>query len=314
LGEDPQLEALTLMGAATYLHPLPATSPAVDAGDPSNCPSGDQHNRLRPMDGNSDGTAVCDIGAYEYGFPLRVGDVTVTESAANPVVASFPVTLDFAAPVTITVAYASGDQTAVAGLDYTAVSGTLTFAPGQTSQSVAVPIFDDVLDEAAETFVLTLSDPVNAFLAKATGVGTINDNDTAPKLAIQDANLVEGDRNSQPLVFTVTLDAPSGQTVLVSYATANGTAVAGVDYTAVSGVLTFTPGQTSLTISVPVLGDLLPEQNETFYVLLSSPQNATLSRSQGIGTIVDNEPATPEPPDPPGDPDYLVYLPVVVRP
>lgn len=313
-GEDPQLEALTLAGAATHLHPLSATSPAVDAGDPAVCPGGDQHNRLRPMDGNSDGTAVCDIGAFEYGFPLRVGDVTVTESATGSVVATFPVTLDFAAPVTITVTYASGDQTAVAGLDYTAVSGTLTFVPGQTSRTVAVPILDDTLDEAAETFVLTLNDPVNAFLAKAVGVGTINDNDAAPKLAIQDASLVEGDRNSQPLLFSVTLDAPSGQTVQVTYATANGTAVAGVDYTAVSGVLTFAPGQTSRTISVPVLGDLLPEQNETFLVLLSSPQNATISKGQGIGTIVDNEPATPEPPDPPEDPDYLVYLPVVVRP
>ncbi len=307
-GEDPQLEALTLAGAATYLHPLPATSPAVDAGDPSNCPSGDQHNRLRPMDGNSDDTAVCDIGAYEYGFPLRVGDVTVTESASGSVLASFPVTLDFAAPVTITVAYASGDQTAVAGLDYAAVSGMLTFEPGQTSQTVVVPILDDVLDEAAETFVVTLSNPVNAFLAKANGVGTINDNDAAPKLAIQDASLVEGDRNSQPLVFTVTLDAPSGQTVQVSYATVDGTAVAGVDYTAVSGVLTFTPGQTSQTIAVPVFGDLLPEQNETFTVLLSSPQNATFSQSQAIGTIVDNEPVTPT------TPEYTVYLPVVIRP
>jgi len=314
LGKDPQLEALTLAGAATYLHPLSATSPAVDAGDPAVCPGGDQHNRLRPMDGNSDGTAVCDIGAFEYGFPLRVGDVTVTESASGPVVASFPVTLDFAAPVTITVAFASGDQTAVAGVDYAAVVGMLTFAPGQTSQTVAVPILDDVLDEAAETFVLMLSDPVNAYLAKAVGVGTINDNDAAPKLAIQDASLVEGDRNSQPLLFTVTLDAPSGQTVLVNYATANGTAVAGVDYTAVSGVLTFTPGQTSRTISVPVLGDLVPEQNETFLVLLSSPQNATISKSQGIGMIVDNELTTPEPPDPPEDPEYTIYLPVVIRP
>lgn len=314
LGEDPQLEALTLAGATTYLHPLSATSPAVEAGDPAVCPGGDQHNRLRPMDGNSDGTAVCDIGAFEYGFPLRVGDVTVAESATGSVLASFPVRLDFAAPVTITVAFASGDQTAVAGLDYTAVAGTLTFAPGQTSQTVAVPILDDGLDEAAETFGVTLSDPVNAFLAEAVGVGTIDDNDAAPTLAIQDASLVEGDRNSQPLLFTVTLDAPSGQTVQVSYATGDGTAVAGVDYTAVSGVLTLAPGQTSGTISVPVLGDLLPEQNETFIVLLSSSQNATLGRSQVIGTIVDNEPATPEPPDPPEDPDYLVYLPVVVRP
>lgn len=310
-GEDPQLEALTLAGATTYLHPLSATSPAVDAGDPAVCPADDQHNRLRPMDGNSDGSAVCDIGAFEYGFPLRVGDVTVTESASGPVVASFPVTLDFAAPVTITVAFASGDQTAAAGLDYTAVAGTLTFVPGQTSQTVTVPILDDVVDEAAETFVLTLSDPVNAFLAKAAGVGTINDNDAAPTLAIQDASLVEGDRNSQPFLLTVTLDAPSGQTVQVNYATADGTAVAGVDYTAVAGVLTLSPGQISGTISVPVLGDLLPEQNETFTVLLSSSQNATISKSQGIGTIVDNEPATPDPPE---DPDYLVYLPVVVRP
>lgn len=307
LGADPQLEALTLAGDATYVYPLSATSPAIDAGDPALCPSEDQHHRLRPMDGDMDGLSLCDIGAVEYGFPLRVGDVTVTESASGPVVASFPVTLDFAAPVTVTVSYTTGDQTAVAGLDYTAVSGTLTFAPGQTSQTVLVPISDDALDEAAEMFSVTLSSPVNAFLAKPAGVGTINDNDAAPNLSIQDASLVEGDRNSQPLNFTVTLDAPSGQTVQVSYATVAGTAVAGVDYTAVSGVVTFAPGQTSRTISVPVLGDLLPEQNETFLVLLSSPQNATSSKSQGIGTIVDNEPVQPT------TPEYTIYLPVVMR-
>lgn len=309
VGVDPQLEALALMGELTYVHPLPATSPAVDAGDPAACPAEDQHHRLRPMDGDMNGSGVCDMGAFEYGFPLRVGSVSVTESSTGSVVANFPVTLDFAAPVTITVAYATGDQTAVAGLDYTAVSGSLTFSPGQISKTVAVPILDDVLDEAVETFTLTLSHPVNAFLARPQGIGTINDNDAAPKLTIQNASLTEGDRNSQPLLFTVTLNVPSGRTVQVNYATADGTAVAGSDYTAVSGTIIFTPGQTSKTIAVPVLGDLVKEADETFLVLLSSPQNATFSKSQATGTILDNDaPVTPT------EQEYTIYLPVVLRP
>lgn len=290
LGQDPLLEPLTLYNGSTYIYPLAAASPAVDAGDPLDCPTNDQHGRTRPLDGSMNGTAVCDIGAFEYGIPLRVADVTVTEGDSGAAMANFPVSLDFAAPVTMTVAYASSDQNGVAGVDYTAVSDTLTFSPGETDKTIAVPILGDLLDEEDETFVVTLSSPENAYLEDDQGIGTILDDDPAPSLSINDVVVTEGDSGSQMASFSVTLSTPSGKTVQVSYATADDTATAGADYTAVSGTLTFDPGETGKTISVSVLGDVLDEENETFSVDLSNLQNAAPGKSQGIGTIQDNDP------------------------
>src|SRR5262249_34525347 len=83
--------------------------------------------------------------------------------------------------------------------------------------------------------------------------------------------------------------AASGQTVLVNFATANGTATAGSDYIATNGVLTFAPGSTNQSVIVKVIGDLLGESNETFFVNLSNPNNATITDGQGLGTILDDE-------------------------
>jgi hypothetical protein len=93
------------------------------------------------------------------------------------------------------------------------------------------------------------------------------------------------------VVFSVSLSEAATSNVTVNYATANGTARASTgDYTATSGTLTFTAGETRKTIRVPLYGDLLDEPLETFYVLLSSPSGAALSRGRGVGAIQDNDP------------------------
>ena len=103
--------------------------------------------------------------------------------------------------------------------------------------------------------------------------------------------VTEGDAGTVTATFTVTLSAASGKTVTVDYATANGTATAPADYTATSGTLTFTPGQTTKTIDVAVQGDLLNEANETFTVTLTNPTNATIATTPSrTGTITDNDP------------------------
>jgi hypothetical protein len=104
--------------------------------------------------------------------------------------------------------------------------------------------------------------------------------------------VVEGNAGTVNAVFTVRLSAPSGRTVTINFATADGTAVAGIDYTTTTGTVTFLPGQTTQTITVPVLGDTLDEANETFVVNLTNPTNATVSGAQGTVTILDDE-ATP---------------------
>ena len=92
------------------------------------------------------------------------------------------------------------------------------------------------------------------------------------------------------MTFTVTLAVASGQTVSVNYATANGTATSGSgDYTAENGIVFFSPGSTSQTISITVRGDTTHEPNETFFVNLTNPTNATITRAQGVGTILTDD-------------------------
>ncbi|MBK6998543.1 MAG: M10 family metallopeptidase C-terminal domain-containing protein [Rhodoferax sp.] len=107
------------------------------------------------------------------------------------------------------------------------------------------------------------------------------------------STITEGDTGSQSLSFTITLSAASANTVTVNYATANGTATAGSDYTATSGTLSFAAGETSRTITVPVLGDKTAESSETFTLALSSPSGATLgSAASATTTILDNDSTT----------------------
>src|SRR5205823_12236604 len=112
-----------------------------------------------------------------------------------------------------------------------------------------------------------------------------------PAIAISDASVVEGNSGTVNAVFTVTLVGTHSGSVSVNYATANNTAVAGSDYTAMSGTLTFGPGESSKTISVAVKGDTLAEYAEQVNVNLSNPVGGVTTASQAIGTIVDDEPA-----------------------
>ena len=110
-----------------------------------------------------------------------------------------------------------------------------------------------------------------------------------PSLRVNNISVTEGNA-AVTATFTVSLSAPSGQTVTVKYATGGGTATAGSDYAAIAlTTLTFTPGQTSKTISVQVKGDVVDEPNETFNVNLSAATNATIADAQGVGTITDND-------------------------
>ena len=111
-----------------------------------------------------------------------------------------------------------------------------------------------------------------------------------PSMTITDVTLTEGHTGTRVASFTVTLSAAADQPVTVAYTTADGTATAGGDYQATSGNLTFAPGQTHMTITVLVNGDRLGEPNESFVVNLSGVNNAILTDTQGVGTILDDEP------------------------
>ncbi|HBB33561.1 MAG TPA: hypothetical protein DC064_17615 [Cyanobacteria bacterium UBA9273] len=222
---------------------------------------------------------------------FSINDVTVTEGNSGTSNATFIVTRSGSTTQTSTVNFATANGTATAGSDYTAVSGTLTFAAGETSKTITVPIVGDTTNESNETFTLNLTNPTNATIADAQGVGTINNDDTPPlpTLSINDVTITEGNSGTSNATFTVTRSGSTTQSSTVNFATANGTATAGSDYTAVSGTLTFAAGQTSQTITVPIVGDTLQESSETFTVTLSSPTNATIADGQGVGTITAND-------------------------
>ncbi len=221
---------------------------------------------------------------------VSINDVTVDpEGHSGTVNADFTVSLSAASGQTVTVNFATANGTAKAGSNYVAKSGTLTFNPGEISKTISVAVKGDTLDEANETFFINLSAPINAILGKKKGIGTIVDDDPPPSLSINNVTVTEGNTGTLNAVFKVSLSEPSGQTVTVKFATANGTAAAGSDYVAKSGTLSLSPGQTTKDITIAVKGDTVPEPNETFFVNLSNAINANIADNQGVGTIIDND-------------------------
>ena len=189
-----------------------------------------------------------------------------------------------------TVDFATADGTASGASDYLSNSGTLTFGAGDVSQTVTVQVKGDTAVEGNETFFVNLSNAGGATLADAQGRGTIvNDDAAAPppkvSVSINNESAFEGNSGLRPITFKVTLDKASGKTVTVHYSTSNGTATAGSDYNAASGTVTFSPGQTSKTITVYIRGDKLKEKDEIFFVNLNSPVNAVLGNNRGTGII-----------------------------
>ena len=355
---------------------------------------------------------------------ISVSHATVQE--AEGAVLVFTASLSHASSRTVTVDYATSDGTAVAGSDYTAASGTLTFNAGDTSQTVQVTVLTDSEDESQETLTLSLSNPSQATLDDGAGTGTIENGESSsgtqedppaedppaetpvvlltasignmpadhdgsnftfdltfsenveagyarirdhaftvtgatidsasritqgsnqgwnvevnptgngsvtitlpettdcdasgaictddsrklshptsatvagpPAISVSDATVQEAE--GAVLVFTATLSHASSRTVTVDYATSDGTAVAGSDYTAASGKLTFNAGDTSQTVQVTVLTDQEDESDETLTLTLSNPSQATLDDATATGTIEDGESSSGTQEDPPAE-------------
>jgi glucose/arabinose dehydrogenase len=155
--------------------------------------------------------------------------------------------------------------------------------PGTWTESVLLPSGPPISafgeDESGELYVTALDGTVYRIMP-----------DAPASLSVNDVTQAEGNAGTTSAVFTVSLDYSAGQTVSVQYATGGGTATPGTDYTPVSGTLTFSPTATARTVAVPILGDVLDEDDETFLLDLSSPVNATLGDPQGQATIQDDDP------------------------
>jgi predicted outer membrane repeat protein len=282
---DPLLAPLASNGGPTQTRALLPGSPArnrVTSGCPP--PSTDQRGVSRPQ-----GTA-CDAGAYEAAPVAAAASLSVPEGTGGSTIAVFNVTLSETNTQAVTVAFQTANGTAVAGADYTATSGTLTFPPGTSARTVPVSVASDALDEDDETFSLVLSSPVNATLGgSGSATATIVDDDAAPTLSAVDCAGAEGTGANGACSLTASLSAVSGKQVTVAYATLDGTATSPTDYLGGSGVLTFAAGVASVSVPVTLVGDAQDESDETFVFNLSSAQNATLVDAQGLVTIDDDD-------------------------
>ena len=226
---------------------------------------------------------------------VSIGNASKTEGNSGTSNLAFTVTLSKASTTAVTVKYATANGTATAGQDYTAAKGTITFAAGETSKTVNVAVAGDATVEPDETFTVTLSAPSGATLGTATATGTITNDDVAvvpPTVSIGNASKSEGNSGTSNLAFTVTLSKASTTAVTVNFATSNGTATAGQDYTAAKGTITFAAGETSKTVNVAVAGDATVEPDETFTVTLSAPSGATLGTATATGTITNDDAST----------------------
>ncbi|MEM9642911.1 MAG: Calx-beta domain-containing protein [Pseudomonadota bacterium] len=225
------------------------------------------------------GTAtILDDDASNSEPSISVEGFEVVEAASS---ASLIMTLHLSEPSlqAVSVNYRTlNGETATAGEDYAVSAGIATFAPGQTTLNIAISDFFDRLDEVDEAVVVEFFDPSFGVLAGNQKVlretAFIRDDPDAgvgPNLAldVSDPVLVEGDSGTQAAVFELTLSRPSQTPITLNYTTRNGDAVAGSDYTAKSGTVTFAAGQTKAFVSITTRGDNAIEGTETFDLVVT---------------------------------------------
>ena len=225
--------------------------------------------------------------------PLPVASITATDAAASesPLdTGTYTVSLDVpnSSGGDITINYTVGG-TATSGSDFVTLSGTVVIANGaQENTIVLTPINDSETEATAETVVVTIGNGTGYTVGSPNGATVnITSEDTAG-VSIDDVSVNEGDGTA---TFTVTLNGAVFLGTIVTYSTANNTALAGSDYDAESGTVAFLGlnGETR-TITIDISEDVLVEGTETFFVNLTNATGfAQLGKTQGIGTILDND-------------------------
>jgi Ca2+-binding RTX toxin-like protein len=255
-------------------------------------PTTDYNGTVNLTYGVTDGIAT--LGGQTRSFSVtpatRIGVSTTTTNAAEPgTPGEFTLTRTFNTAAALTIDYTISG-TATNGTDYQALTGKATFAAGETQAKVTIAPSDDTTAEGTETVILTLAAGTGYKLGtNTTGTLSLFDNETQPTISVNNVSQNEGDSGTTNFGFNLTLSTASTQTISVQYATADGTATAGSDYTAKTGTVTFNPGETSKMVDVGVSGDTTVESTETFRLNLSGAVNATLATSFGTGTIVNDD-------------------------
>jgi len=244
--------------------------------------------------GNTSGFSPCNGSVTAGAVEFSALQMNVLEDVGN---AKIRVQRTGGSKGTLSVNYATADLTATAGSDYTAASGSLTFADGETEKIVNIPIANDGVVEPEETVQLTLSGTpeLEALGGKYTATLHIFDANTPLTITLDgqspdDVSFPEGNVGNSNAAIRVRLSAATSRTVSVDFATFNGSALPGVDFVSTAGTLTFDPGSETRDILIPIIGDTLDESSEFFVLNLSNPVNASLPFSLFTINIIDDDP------------------------
>jgi uncharacterized delta-60 repeat protein/uncharacterized repeat protein (TIGR01451 family) len=189
-----------------------------------------------------------------------------------------------------TVSYSTTNMTAIDGVDYTQVSGTLTFTNGQTNAIFQVPIINDNIVRGDRQVALSLSSPTGpAILGRSAAALTIIEDDfSAGQFSFTPANYIVNEKAGSVLVTVARQGGSDGQAA-VNFTTSDGSAVGGFDYTRTNGVLVFADGEVSKTIAIRILDDAFVEDNEVFIVTLFDAVGATIAQNVATVVITANE-------------------------
>lgn len=219
---------------------------------------------------------------------IEISDVQVPAGTDGSLTAEFQVSLSAPSARPVSVNYATVDGAALGGEDYTPASGVLLFEPGITNLPLDIEVAGKSTVYTNRTFVVQLSNATNGVLADAEGLGTLVA-EPAPGLYVSDAAIFEGNSGRANAVFTVNLIGQHDHTVSVNYTAVKGTALTRKDFIPKRGKLTFTPGVSSREIIIPIVGEVMSEYDEDFFVTLSRSVNSVVIHGQGLGVIVDDD-------------------------
>lgn len=246
----------------------------------------------------ADAQAAVSVVSDEAPITVAASNAWVLEPDTGTVDAQVAVRLSQApaAGQSVSVVVATADSTAKSVGDYTRLVATrVTFAAGEQSKTLTIPVAGDLLAEGNETFSVTLSSPIGLTVADSSGAVTIADDEGPVWVSAGDAWVLEGaSASTTPLVFTARLSSPPGpgQLFKVTVTTvAGGTATAGLDYaTLASTVLTFNPGETSKPVTVSVTGDNAAEIDETLLLSLASATGGVvISDATAVATLLNDD-------------------------
>jgi len=221
---------------------------------------------------------------------IDIANMSMLEGDAGTKTAVFPVSLSSASAAPVSVGWTTTNGSAKSGSDYAAGNGTVTFPAGSTSRTIAVTINGDTAVEANEIFYVDLSAPSGATVADARAVGSIKNDDGTGTIAFGASSYQKAESGGSATI-AVTRSGGLGAGMTAQYATTNGTASAGTDYTSTSGTLTFAAGVTSVSFQVPLTNDTRDEVTETVNLSLSNPAGGAVlgTRRTASLNIVDND-------------------------